>query len=247
MRNVPGFIFMILLIPVPVFANENITRMVHGVHMDLCTRVEGCVQSVIEHCRGEMRNAFKACDNYLQDEKPNVPLFETCVGDEMNRRLGKNNMMQMMHYPACKAETDPGAVSRAQMPRAVERPRYFTPIGLDMNSLYLAESAIEACQRGATRQIELAQKNNANIRIDINLAQPVKTQSITGDGESGYNHLLQKPTYEYGKCTGKHITNFIRDDNGLGYKRGQKIVADYEPVLYVVIDCTSIPRPSICD
>lgn len=238
---------ILLFIPMVSLANENIIRMVHGVQLDLCKHAEGCRASDIEHCEAETRGAFALCDTFLTQTPVSVPEFSTCMNAELTRRLGKKTVTKFMLVPECALSPTPSTASTPQLPRAAELPQYFTTVGLDIKSLALAHSAQEACSRSAVRQVEIVKNKNPNIHIDIRLTDPVKTQSINGTPEVGYSHLLKTSTYIYGKCTGKHITTFIHNDRQLGYTQGQQIVADYEPALYVVVDCKSMPKPAVCD
>jgi len=242
------FLSIILLTPILAIANENIVRMVHGTQLDLCKRNEGCQDAEIRRCEAESRGAFAYCDKYLTQSRISVSEFSDCMTYELTRRLGKKTVTNFMFFPQCESPSPATVPPAVQLPRAAELPRYFTATGLDiLNTLTLANSAQEGCATGAVRDAEFVKKSNPNVSVDIRLGNPVKTQSINGTPEVAYTHLLKKPTYIYGKCTGTQITTFLKNDPRAGYRKGEKIVANYEPTLYVVADCKSFPPPTVCD
>lgn len=236
-----------LLVSTLAVGNENIIRMIHGVQLDMCKHTQGCKPSDISHCENEMKGAFTVCDRFLKEDKPRVNMFSDCVTSEMTRRIGQAKVMNFMLAELCPVPEIAKTIPQPGMPRAAEQPQYFIAIGLDYKTLALSASPQEACARGAAKQKEVVEKDNSSVSIDINLGPTQKTRSITGTGEDAYKYLFGKTTFLYGKCTGKHISTFIKNDHVTGFKKGEKLVANYEPDIYVVVDCKSNPKPAVCD
>lgn len=229
-----------------VSATPKSLELLHSIELNQCLRIEGCDKTKIMQCRALLQNqGFPLCDAEFHKNPKSADSWAACIAKFKTRNMTGREFGYMIHGSTCKEPAKITGAHAKGLPQAAALPQYFTATGLDINNPGLYPSPVTACGAGARKTEEYANKINKDLRLEIKVAGHKQTNGVGGEGEIGYSLMLKKPVHRFGKCYGKKIATYIKNKGR--FKKGDQVKNDYGDVLYVVIDCKSIPKPGICD
>ena len=240
----------LVIINSAVFAGDNAAAMTNFLNaisktqMELCLHTRGCRVNEIRHCEKIMQNGLSQCNTILR-EKPNaLHAWSECLTQYVDKELGEGSIIGFSLQPACQIENKPLPAHNGPQPAAQLPPKYFSTNSFDLKTLRVYDSKENACTAGA-KQLQMIQQRNGSVEAKVSLAKINKTVSISGQGSTPYKQFFDRPVLKYGECTGVVETRFLK--KFLGRKKGTIIKTNYKEDIYVIVDCSNNPKPSICD